>query len=53
MTFQKRFEQPFSKGFLLQVGGNPGNEVLFQAYPHVYNLVKKAKEKLDKIMFFG
>ena len=39
-------EEPFKQG------GNPGNEVLFQAYPHEYSLIKKAKEKLDKTMFF-
>ena len=42
----KTFEEPFKQG------GNPGNEVLFQAYPHEYSLIKKAKETLDKTMFF-
>ena len=42
----KTIEEPFKQG------GNPGNEVLSQAYPHEYSLIKEAKEKLDKIMFF-
>ena len=54
----KRLEQAnFSQansfvGLSLTSRREPWNEVVFQTYPHEYGLVKKAMEKLHKIMFF-
>ena len=50
---QANFSQANSfMGLSLTSRREPWNEVVFQTYPHEYGLLKKAMEKLHKIMFF-